>query len=226
MVSRTYFATKAKWNYKIPLDIHAKELSLGYWGQNKSNRFQYLSSRLTINVNIVKTYGTLCFSLKLFRALEWCALFSLLSWYCWVETEFAVFQQLIEEVIRSHLAVVLLCAAKSEFCTVHFFWSRPLPFIYLKACPAGSLLFSLCFFSVPSVCPLHLPKHSPSKQTFEQAHLEPNTVESQILTLFGLGRVTVIRLLGAVDRKVVYDEGWPQSVCALWKGVVLCVPWP
>lgn len=124
--------------------------------------------------------------------------------------------------------MVLLCAVKSEFCTVHFFffWSRPLPFIYLKACPAGSLLFSLCFCSVPSVCPLHLPKHSPSKQTFEQAHLEPNTVESQILTLFGLGRVTVIRLLGAVDRKVVYDEGWLQGVCALWKGVVLCVPWP
>lgn len=68
--------------------------------------------------------------------------------------------------------------------------------------------------------------NSPSKQTFEQAHLEPNTVESQILTLFGLGRVTVIRLLGAVDRKVVYDESWLQGVCALWKGVVLCVPWP
>lgn len=107
-----------------------------------------------------------------------------------------------------------LCCEKWILYGPFFFGSRPLPFIYLKACPAGSLLFSLCFCSVPSVCALHLPKHSPSKQTFEQAHLEPNTVESQILTLFGLGRVTVIRLLG------VWIERWFM----MRAGHRVCVP--
>lgn len=160
----------------------------------------------------MKTYATLYFSLKLFRALEWFACFYLLSWYCWVETEFAGSSFSFFN-WRSHPAVVLLCAAKSEFCSVHFFFffGLGLPFIYLNACPAGSLLFSVCFCSVPSVCPLD-PNVVHWSKPLSRAHLVSNTVESQILTLLGLGGVTVVWLLGTVERKMVYG-GWLQGGC-------------
>lgn len=131
------------------------------------------------------------------------------NWIRWV-----VFQQLIEEVIRSHLAVVLLCAVKSEFCTVHFFLGLGLSPLYTWKL-ALRALFCFLYVSVQSqMFVRYIYPNSPSKQTFEQAHLEPNTVESQILTLFGLGRVTVIRLLG------VWIERWFM----MRAGHRVCVP--
>lgn len=75
---------------------------------------------------------------------------------------------LIEEVIRSHPAVVLLCAAKSEFCSVHFFffWSRrPL---YIPECLPCGLSFVFCLFLFSPECLSARPYCSPLKQTFEQ----------------------------------------------------------
>lgn len=164
----------------------------------------------------MKTYATLYFSLKLFRALEWCARFYLLSWYCWVETEFAgssfSFFNWRNHPKSSGCGLTLCCEKWILFSPFFFFFfGLGLPFIYLNACPAGSLLFSVCFCSVPSVCPLD-PNVVHWSKPLSRAHLVSNTVESQILTLFGLGGITVVWLLGTVDRKVVY-ESWLQGGC-------------